>query len=122
MSQRGDRNVFRAHGFLCPTGRETDHHCTSKLQTLDLALQMVKPHSPQFLGTVLQGDRWDSYSNHHVSTFLYELAVYRSGPLRVNPLVLELLGNSRKLKSLCADPLNFAFLLLLSNRSNADRV
>lgn len=50
------------------------------------------------------------------------MAVYRSGPPRVNPLVRESLGNPCKLKTLWALPLIFAFVLLLSNRSNVDRV
>src|SRR6267378_3140513 len=80
LSKRADRSVFRAHGFIdlnwkmyvVECGRESDHSCLRKLQSVDLDLQTVKSNSPRFPGTSLQRDRWDSYSDHDVSTFLYE--------------------------------------------------
>src|SRR6267378_3154222 len=68
LSKRADRSVFRAHGFIdlnwkmyvVECGRESDHSCLRKLQSVDLDLQTVKSNSPRFPGTSLQRDRWDS--------------------------------------------------------------
>jgi len=101
VSHRADRIVFRAHGFIdlnwkmciAESGRETDHPSARKLLAVDLASHSVKPRSPRFPGTILQRDRWDSYSDHHVSTYPCELVCIASGFLLSIPLIRRQLAS-----------------------------
>jgi hypothetical protein len=95
VSHRADRIVSLAHGFIdlnwkmgiAESGRGTDHPSARKLLAVDLASHSVKPRSPRFPGTILQRDRWDSYSDHHVSTYPCKLVCIASDFLLSIPLI-----------------------------------
>src|SRR5260370_31907991 len=57
--------------LLILVGKPTTLECGNH-QPSTLLRKRSKPHAPQFPGTIQQRDRWDSQSDHHISTYHYE--------------------------------------------------